>query len=106
MACSVTVDAGRVGAAAEGLHQVPSRFGQDVAAGEDLAHGEGDRGDVDGGERGVQVAGSPAVSDHVVAVAPCERCHCPPECTWRQGVDVVQGNAVFRGEEAIHFLFA
>ncbi|MFJ6054620.1 hypothetical protein [Streptomyces sp. NPDC092307] len=44
---------GRKRAAAQGLQQVPARFGQDVAAGVDVAHGEDDRGDVDDGERGV-----------------------------------------------------
>ncbi|MFD0396198.1 hypothetical protein ACFQ3Z_44875 [Streptomyces nogalater] len=49
----VVVQAARELAAAQGLQQVPARFGQDVAAGEPAAHGEDDRGDVDGGERGV-----------------------------------------------------
>ncbi|MEU1371417.1 hypothetical protein ABZ454_35550 [Streptomyces sp. NPDC005803] len=49
----VVVQAAGVLAAAQRFQQVPARFGQDVAPGELLAHGEDDHGDVDVGERHV-----------------------------------------------------
>lgn len=55
----VVVQAARELKAAQGLQQVPAGFGQDVAAGEGAAHGEDDRGDVNGGERGVHPRAHP-----------------------------------------------
>ncbi|WP_327188333.1 hypothetical protein [Streptomyces sp. NBC_01334] len=61
-----------VGTAAQGLQQMPSRFGQDVAAGEDPAHGEDDRGDV-GGERGVHQWPHPGPDRRTGRLAPLKQ---------------------------------
>lgn len=52
--CHVLVQTTRF-QAARGLQEVPTGVGQDVAAGESAADGGDDRGDVDGGECGVDV---------------------------------------------------
>ncbi|MFE2046394.1 hypothetical protein ACFXAZ_36840, partial [Streptomyces sp. NPDC059477] len=52
-ACDAVVQAARELLAAQSLQQVPAGLGQDMAAGELPADGEDDRGDIDGGERGV-----------------------------------------------------
>ncbi|SEC05155.1 hypothetical protein SAMN05216532_0312 [Streptomyces sp. 2231.1] len=54
-ACDAVVQAARELLATQGLQQVPTVFGRDVAAGELTADGGDDRGNVDGGEYGVHV---------------------------------------------------
>ncbi|MEV5493635.1 hypothetical protein AB0L47_37700 [Streptomyces bobili] len=47
---NVAVQAAGELAATQHLQQIPARFGQDKAPGELLAHGEDNRGDIDGGD--------------------------------------------------------